>query len=344
MTIEQYPFGILPDGREVQKFILRNNNGMEVCLINYGAIITALKVPGRHHEPGDVVLGFDTLEGYLSDHPYFGAIIGRVCNRTGGASFEIGGHLYRLSANEGKNQLHGGHKGFDKVLWTPDTVKSPDEVSVTFSYLSPDGEEGYPGNLQAVVVYTLNDANELAISMQAQTDRPTHVNLTNHSYFNLDDSERPVYDHLLMIDADGYTVLDAENIATGEIRKVDGTPYDFREAKPVGQDIRRLDMGYDINYVLNKKGPELEKAAVLHDPRSGRTLEVLTTQPGVQLYTSNYVSGIKGKDGKVYNKHSAVCLETQHFPNTPNQASFPSTLLNPGEKYNELIVYRFSAG
>ena len=344
MTIEQLPFGNLPDGREVRKFVLKNSRGMEVHIINYGAIITAILVPDKNHQPGDVVLGFDTLDGYLSDHPYFGAMIGRVCNRIGPASFTIDGRHYQLTANEGSNQLHGGTKGFDKVLWTPRTEKTAEEVSLRLTYESPDGEEGYPGNLTAEVVYELNDDNALTVSMRAVTDKPTHVNLTNHSYFNLNNCEGEIYDHILMIHADRYTVLDEENIATGEIREVEGTAYDFRFAKPVGQDIHKLGMGYDINFVLNRTGDEPEKIAAVHDPVSGRTLEVLATQPGVQLYTSNYVNNIQGKGKKVYHKHSALCLETQHFPNTPNQSSFPSTVLYPGEEYNERIVFRFSAG
>lgn len=341
MTIEKIPFGNLPDGRGVDKFILKNNAGMEVHIINFGGIITSLIVPDKNHEPGDVVLGFDSLEDYLSEHPYFGAIIGRVCNRIRGARFKLDGKEYKLSANQDGNQLHGGLKGFDKVLWTAHSEKTLDDVSLKLAYESADGEEGYPGNLMVEVVYSLNENSELTISMRAESDKPTHVNLTNHSYFNLNNCQGNIYDHELLINADKYTVLDEESVPTGDRVDVEGTAYDFRMAKTLGMNIEEIGMGYDINYVLDKNGKELEKVAALYDPASGRTMEVLTTQPGVQLYTSNYVDNISGKEGKIYNKHSAVCLETQHFPDACNQPSFPSTILRPGEEYNETIVLRF---
>lgn len=343
MNIEKQLFGMLPDGREVFKYIMRNSRGVEVHVINFGAIITSLVVPDKHHEPGDIVLGFDNLEDYLGDHPYFGAMIGRYCNRIGGASFIIDGQTYKLTANEGKNQLHGGARGFDKKLWTALPERMPDEVILKLMYESPDGEEGYPGNMIVQVTYTLDDDNDFSIALKAKSDRTTHVNLTNHSYFNLNNCRGTIYDHELMINADRYTVLDDENIPTGELKLVDDTPYDFRIPKPVREDIRKIGMGYDINYVLNKTAGELEKVAAVHDPVSGRTMEVLTTQPGVQLYTANYVDGIKGKEGLIYNRHSAICLETQHFPDSPNHPEFPSTRLEPGEEYSEMIIFRFNA-
>ena len=341
MTIESTPFGMLPDGSEVEKFILKNSHGIRVEIINYGAIITSIIVPDKHREPGDVVLGFETLEEYLSDHPYFGAMVGRCCNRIGGAAFTLEGKRYELTANEGGNHIHGGARGFDKVLWTASYEQQLEDVSLTLTYHSPDGEEGYPGNLMVEVVYALNDQNELSVSMRASTDKTTHVNLTNHSYFNLNSCKGNIHKHELFIDSEKYTALDSDSIPTGHLLDVKGTPYDFRLAKPIGKGIARVGMGYDINYAINKHPGELSKVAALHDPDSGRTLEVLTTQPGLQLYTANYVDKIKGKGGQVYGKHSAVCLETQHFPDAANKPYFPSTVVHPDEDYNETAIFRF---
>jgi aldose 1-epimerase len=342
MVIEKKHFGVLPGGQEIHQFTLRNNRGMEVELINYGAIITSIRVPDRHNEPGDVVLGFDNLEGYLGDHPFLGAMIGRVCNRIGKARFELDGKLYTLVASEGKNQLHGGKRGFDKRVWTAVPEENEDEVRITLTYQSGDGEEGYPGNLMVEVDYSLNDRNELGISCRAKTDKPTHVNLTNHSYFNLNSCRGTILDHELYIDSDRITELDGENIPTGHIHPVDGTPYDFRQSHAIGRDIARVEPGYDINYVLADATRDLVRSASLYDPASGRIMEVLTTLPGIQLYTSNYIEGISGKQGAFYGKHSAVCLETQFFPDSANQPSFPSTVLRPGEEYSSITVFRFS--
>lgn len=342
MTVEKQPFGTLPGGEEVHKYILKNHHGMEVEIITYGAIITALRVPDKHRKPGDVVLGFDSLEGYLGDHPYFGAMVGRVCNRLGKARFELDGRVYQLSANEGANQLHGGFKGFDKQVWSAVSHKSPDQVSLQMGYESSDGEEGYPGTLQVEVEYSLNAHNELGITCRAKTDKPTHVNLTNHSYFNLSNCEGTIHDYELFIDADRVTELDEESIPTGRILEVKNTPYDFRIARSIGESITEIEPGYDINYVLAMQKRDLTRVAALHDPATGRTMEVLTTLPGVQLYTTNYLDRIDGKEGKVYRKHSAVCLETQYFPDSANQPGFPSTLLLPGEEFSAITVYRFS--
>ena len=342
MEITKKYYGILPGKREIQSYTLKNNRGMEVEIINYGAIITSLRVPDRHGEPGDVVLGFDHLEGYLGDHPYFGAMVGRVCNRIGNARFEIDGILYPLTANEGKNQLHGGKRGFDKRIWTAVPVTLEDEVCLTLGYQSMDGEEGFPGNLMVEVDYSLNDRNELGIRCRAKTDKPTHVNLTNHSYFNMNNCRGTILEHQLFIDAERVTELDGESIPTGNILPVDGTPYDFRKAHAIGNEIKRVDPGYDINYVLSEESRELERVASVYDPASGRVMEVLTTLPGVQLYTSNYLQGITGKEGIQYGKHSAVCLETQYFPDSPNHPAFPSTLLRPEEEFSSVTVYRFS--
>lgn len=342
MNIEKQSFGSTPEGKEVFKYTLKNNRGMEVDIMTYGAIITAIRVPDRNREPGDVVLGFDSLEEYLGDHPYFGAMVGRVCNRVGKSRFELEGKIFRLTANEGTNQLHGGLKGFDKQVWTGHSQKILEQASLVLAYESADGEEGYPGALMVEVEYSLNDQNELGISCRAKTDKPTHVNLTNHSYFNLNNCKGNILEHELMIAADRVTELDQESIPTGKILPVEDTPYDFRLSREIGERMEQVAPGYDINYVLAMENRELTRIAAVHDPASGRTMEVLTTLPGVQLYTTNHVDGIKGKEGKVYEKHSAVCLETQYFPDSPNQPHFPSTVLMPGEEYSAISIYRFS--
>lgn len=342
MNIEKQLFGSTPEGREVYKYTLKNNKGMEVDIITYGGIITAIRVPDSRNEPGDVVLGFDTLEEYLGDHPYFGAMVGRVCNRIGKSRFELEGRIFHLSANEGANQLHGGVKGFDKQVWTAFSQKMPDQVTLALGYESTDGEEGYPGTLMVEVEYSLNDNNELGISCRAKTDKPTHINLTNHSYFNLNNCNGDIREHELMITAESITELDKESIPTGRILPVESTPFDFRLSAEIGERIDQVEPGYDINYVLDMGTRDLTRVAAVHDPVSGRSMEVLTTLPGIQLYTSNHVNGIKGKEGKVYEKHCAVCLETQFFPDTPNQPHFPSTILMPGEEYAAVTVYRFS--
>jgi aldose 1-epimerase len=342
MNIEKQLFGSTPEGKEVFKYTLKNHHGMEVDIITYGGIITAIRVPDSKNEPGDVVLGFDTLEEYMGDHPYFGAIVGRVCNRVGNSRFELEGRIFHITANEGANQLHGGALGFDRKVWTAYSQKSPDQVSLVLGYESPDGEEGYPGELLVETEYSLNDLNELAISFRAKTDKPTHVNLTNHSYFNLNNCDGTIRKHELMISAGSITELDQQSIPTGRILPVDSTPYDFRLSREIGERIDEVEPGYDINYVLAMKSRELTRVAAVHDPVSGRSMEVLTTLPGIQLYTSNHINGIPGKGGKVYEKHGAVCLETQFFPDSPNHPHFPSTRLLPGEEYRAVTVYRFS--
>ena len=343
MIIEKEKFGTIPAVGEVHRYIMRNNREMEVRVLDYGGIITDLIVPDRNNESGNVVLGFDRLESYLGDQPYFGAMIGRFCNRIGGAKFAIRGKTYRLSANEGSNHLHGGFKGFDKKMWEVNTAISGKQLCLIMKYHSRDGEEGYPGNVTAEVTYTLNDHNELVISCIAETDRPTHVNLTNHSYFNLNNCRGTIHRHELTLYADRYTVLDEKSIPTGKIASVEGSPLDFRETRPIGERIAEVEPGYDLNYVLDIESRELKRVAVLHDPASGRTMEVHSTLPGIQLYTSNHVKGIRGRDGIIYGKHAAVCLETQYFPDSPNQLAFPSTLLNPGERYTAQTLFRFNS-
>lgn len=332
----------MPDGREVSKYTLSNGRGMEVDVITYGGIITSIRTPDRHKEPGDVVLGFDSMEAYLGDHPYFGAMVGRVCNRIGGSRFELDGKIYPLTPNEGANHLHGGARGFDKQLWTASPQKTLDQVSLVLGLESPDGEEGYPGTLLVEVEYSLSDSNELGIRCRAKSDKNTHVNLTNHSYFNLNNCQGSIHEHELMIDSLAVTALNGESIPTGEIQRVEGTPYDFRLSLPVGERIQEVAPGYDINYVLDKLQKELKRVASVFDPSSGRSMDVLTTLPGVQLYTANHIEAIPGKQGQVYKKHSAICLETQYYPDACNHPGFPSTQLNAGDAYDETTIYRFS--
>lgn len=332
----------MPDGKEAMLYTLSNNVGMEVDITNFGGIVTAIRIPDKNHKPGDVVLGFDSLEGYLADHPYFGAIIGRFGNRIENGRFELEGLEYNLAVNNGGNHLHGGLRGFDKVLWTASTNKTMDSVALILGYESQDMEEGYPGKLMVEVVYELNDSNELDISYRAVTDKTTHVNLTNHSYFNLNNCVGSIKEHELMIDADHVTKLKDNQIPDGSIIPVANTPFDFRTSKRVGEDFDTLQCGYDINFVVNNTSGELKRIASVYEENSGRTLEVLSTEPGVQLYTSYYVENIIGKSGIEYDRFSAICLETQHFPDSPNKPSFPSTVLKPGEEYVSVTIYRFS--
>jgi aldose 1-epimerase len=341
MNIKKTLYGHLPGGKEVHRFTLTNGKGMEVDIINYGGIVTSLRLPDRDKNPGDVVLGFDSLDAYLGGHPYFGAMVGRVCNRIGGARFELEGKLFKLTANEGNNQLHGGARGFDKVLWSVSTQKTLEQVSLVLAWESPDGDEGYPGNLLVEVEYFLNGDNELGIRCRAKSDKPTHVNLTNHSYFNLNNCQGNIHNHELFIDSDSVTELDGDSIPTGKILPVDGTAYDFRLATPIGDRIGQVEPGYDINYTLVADG-ELKRVAAVYDPVSGRSMEVLTTTPGIQLYTSNHIDQIQGKAGEVYEKHAAICLETQYYPDSCNHKHFPSTELKPGAAYDETTIYRFN--
>ena len=343
LTVTRAPFGKTPDG-DVELFTLKNANGVEVRVTNYGGIITSLKTPDRNGAFADIVLGFDTLEGYLGYHPYFGAVLGRYANRIALGRFTIDGIAHRLTMNSGPNHIHGGVKGFDKHIWQPEVVG---DNTVRLSRVSPDGEEGYPGNLQVAVAYSLTNYNELIVEYQAMTDLPTHVNLTQHTYFNLAGAG-DVLGHELTIDADRYTPVDAASIPTGVLAPVAGTPFDFRKPAPIGARIEAQHpqiahgRGYDHNYVLNREGDTLEFAARVVEPVSGRVLEVATTEPGVQLYTANFLDGsIKGKGGAAYGRHAGFCLETQHYPDTPNKPAFPSSLLRPGSTYSSRTVFKF---
>lgn len=343
MSVNQESFGQTPEGREVDVYTLTNSNGLKARITNYGAILVSLEAPDRDGKFADVTLGFDSLDGYLGKHPYFGAVVGRYANRIGNAKFTLNGVEYQLAANNGDNHLHGGIKGFDKVIWKLDELKKEDRSAIVkLSYISEDGEEGYPGNLACSVTYALTEDNELQISYEADTDKPTVLNLTNHAYFNLaGQGKGDVLDHELMIDADKYTVVDEELIPTGENRAVKGTPMDFSIAASIGSRIDQVDGGYDHNYVLNSGG-SLALGARVYEPTSGRVMEVYTTEPGVQFYTGNFLDGtVTGKDGKVYEKHHGFCLETQHFPDSPNKPDFPSVVLKPGQKYSTATVFKF---
>jgi aldose 1-epimerase len=335
-------FGKLADGTAVDMYTLTNANGLIAKITNYGATITGLLVPDRQGNKADVVLGFDSLDLYAKERSFFGATVGRVGNRIAKGRFTLEGKTYTLAINNGPNHLHGGIKGFDRVLWT---AKSQKGASVKFTYTSPDGEEGYPGKLDVTVVMSLTDANELTIDYTAVTDKATPVNLTNHSFFNLAGTG-DVLSHELMIAADAFTATDAELIPTGEIKPVKGTPMDFTSPTAIGSRFSQLKsqpVGYDDNYVLNSGGKGLALAATVHEPKSGRVMEVHTTEPGVQLYTSNFLDGsLTGKGGVVYRQHSALCLETQHFPDAVNQPKFPSIILRPGQVYRQTTVYKFA--
>lgn len=341
MDIKVTEFGKLPDGTVISSYHLSNDKGITVRIINYGGIITHLFTPDKNGKPGDIVLGFDKLEDYLGGHPYFGAIIGRYANRIGNAEFTLNGKKYKLAKNNGPNHLHGGLIGFDKKVWLAVKSITNEFVALKLAIESPDMEESYPGNLMVEVEYVLNNQNELVINYTAQTDKETFINMTNHSYFNLSACEHNIYENILSIDADYLTEFNDNQIPTGKIIPVKNTPFDFRKPKAIGKDISKISLGYDHNFVLNGSAGHLRKISGVLDPATGRTLDVLTTQPGVQFYTANYTHGIKGKGGKVYNEHSAFCLETQHYPDSPNKPDFPSTLLKPGEKFMETTVYRF---
>lgn len=348
MTIAKDHFGLTPAGEDAFLFSLANDQGLEVKVTNYGGIITSLQVPDRRGRLDDVVLGHDTLEGYLNRSRYFGALIGRYANRIAGGRFSLNGSAFSLAQNNGPNHLHGGFKGFDKVVWSAREINEPAGVGLNLAYRSKDGEEAYPGNLQVEVTYLLTKDNELRLEYRARTDRDTIVNLTNHSYFNLA-GQGTVLDHELQIHADAFTPVQEGLIPSGEIRNVKNTPMDFTRPKSIGARINKQDPqimlagGYDHNFVLSNDGESLTRAARVYEPTSGRVFEVFTTQPGVQFYSGNFLDGsIIGKMGRTYVKHSGFCLETQHFPDSPNQPAFPSTVLKPAELYRQTTVWRFS--
>jgi len=345
MKLEQSDFGRMADGTVVKRFTLANSKGMVARIMTYGAILTELRVPDQSGRTTNVAMGFDNLDQYLKGHPCFGATIGRVANRIAGAKFTLDGHEFRLAANSGSNHIHGGRKGFDKAVWDAQPLPIQEhQAAVRFSYLSKDGEEGYPGNLNVTVTYTLTDDNELKIEYAAKTDKATPVNLTNHSYFNLAGSG-DVLRHELWLVADRYTPADADLIPTGEIAPVKGTPLDFTQPMAIGARIEQLKPqpgGYDHNYLLKGDGKILILAARVREPESGRVMEVSTTEPGVQLYTANHLDGrLIGVDRVAYVRHGALCLETQHYPDSVNHSNFPSVILRPGQVFNSATVFKF---
>jgi aldose 1-epimerase len=353
-NIRKQPFGKTASGDQIDLYSLTNKKGMEVSVTNFGATVVTLRVPDRSGKAADVVLGFDNLEGYENGKSYFGATVGRYANRIGGGQFSIGGKTYTLPKNNGNNSLHGGIVGFNKKVWKAREIASKDGESLELSYLSVDGEEGFPGNLSVKVVFTVPaERNELKIDYSASTDKDTVLNLSNHSYFNLaGEGNGDILDHVLTLHAKQFTPVDGTLIPTGELRDVAGTPMDFTSANVIG---KRIDSdyeqlvfgkGYDHNWVLARSdgGNGAALAAEAYDPKSGRRLEVLTTEPGVQFYSGNFLDGsAKGKGNKVYGRRAAFCLETQHFPDSPNHPNFPSTLLKPGSVFHSETVFRFSA-
>jgi aldose 1-epimerase len=349
--MDKTSFGKTPDGTEVFLYSLRNGKGMEALITNFGGTVVSLRVPDREGKMADIVLGFDSLSGYLKGSPYFGALIGRYGNRIGKGMFELNGTKYKLAVNNGANHLHGGVKGFDKVVWSVDDHESKPGISLVLKYVSKDMEEGYPGTLSAKVIYSVTDSNELKIEYSASTDKATVLNLTHHSYFNLAGAGNGnVLAQELFINADRFTPVDSGLIPTGELKEVKGTPMDFTVPTLIGA---RIDSpyeqlkkggGYDHNWVLNKAPNAYALAARAYEKSSGRVMEVLTTEPGLQFYSGNFLDGsLLGKNGKKYDHRSGFCLETQHYPDSPNKPQFPSTVLNPGQTYSSTTVYRFSA-
>jgi aldose 1-epimerase len=349
MKLGKKAFGKTAEGKEVWLYSLQNKKGMEVKIMTYGGTVISLRIPDRHGQFADVVLGYDNLDGYLKNNPYFGGIIGRFGNRIAKGRFSLNRVAYQLSVNSGENHLHGGFKGFDKVVWNSEELESDTTVGVKLKYFSPDGEEGYPGNLEVTVTYLLNNANELQIEYQATTDKPTIVNMTHHSYFNLAGAGAgDILNQQIMINADRFTPVDKNLIPSGELKDVTGTPMDFRKPTAIGARINETDEqlafagGYDHNWVLNKNDKPLTLAATAYDSSSGRMLEIYTTEPGLQFYSGNFLDGsITGKQDKVYKHRFGFCLEPQHFPDSPNKPNFPAVDLKPGEKYYQKTVYKF---
>ncbi|MBV8831288.1 MAG: galactose mutarotase [Acidobacteriaceae bacterium] len=347
-TVTKREWGSGPAGEPVDLFTLRNGHGTEASITNYGGRLVSLKTADRQGRFEDIVLGFNDLSGYLQKNPFFGALVGRYANRIANARFQLDGKTYELARNNGQNAIHGGFKGFDKVVWR--ATERADQGAVELRYFSRDGEEGYPGNLQVEVTYTLTEANELRLDYSAMTDAPTVVNLTNHSYFDLTgQAAGKILDHVVTIHSDRFTPVNAKLIPTGELKPVSGTPFDFRQPTPIGLRINepdeqlRLAIGYDHNFVLDGKPGAPSPAARVTEPVKGRVLEVLTTQPGVQFYTGNHLDGsARGKGGVAYGFRFGFCLETQHFPDSPNHPEFPSTELRPGEEFRQTTIFRFS--
>lgn len=349
--ITKQAWGALPSGERIDLYTLRNLAGIEVAITNYGGRVVTLRTADRNGILEDIVLGFDDLNGYVKENPFFGALVGRYANRIANGRFALNGKAYKLARNNGENSLHGGLKGFDKVAWSAREVSDVDTVGLELKYTSKDGEEGFPGNLSVRVLYTLTENNELKIEYDAAADADTVINLTNHSYFDLSGhAAGNILGHRVAINADTFTPVHANLIPTGELRNVAGTPFDFRQPTAIGERIDGHDEqlgygeGYDHNFVVNRDGKGLALAARVSDPESGRVMDVLTTQPGIQFYTGNHLpAAIKGKGSAVYGARAGFCLETQHFPDSPNQPKFPSAELKAGERYRETTIFRFSS-
>ncbi len=349
-TISLRPFGKTRDGRPVTLFTLDNGRGLRAEVMDYGATIVRLFTPDRRGRTADVALGFNTLGEYEKKSPFFGCVTGRFANRIARGAYRLGSKTYRAAVNNGPNSLHGGKIGFDKVLWSAEPSFPDGQPAIKFTYLSPDGEEGYPGNLKITMWYLLSKKNGLVIDYQAVTDQTTILNLTNHSYFNLKgEGQGDILGHVLTLNAKHYTPVDETLIPTGELAPVKGTPFDFTKPRPIGERVKSDDLqmirgkGYDHNFVLNSQDGRLAKAATVNEPKSGRVMEVFTTEPGVQLYTGNFLAGPVGKSGRPYNFRDGLCLECQHYPDSPNQPTFPTTTLKQGEIYSQVTEYRFSA-
>ncbi len=346
-SIDKQLFGRAQDGCPIDLYTLSSNNGLQARVMTYGATLVSLRAPDRHGDVGETVLGFDDLEPYLGDHPYFGGIIGRYANRIANGRFTLNGKTYQLTRNDAVNHLHGGKVGFDRVIWNPQVINLPGAQQLVLCYLSRDGEEGYTGNLKAEVIYTVTDTNELRLDYAATTDQDTVVNMTQHAYFNLAAGDT-ILDHTLQLNADRFLPIDQNLIPTGEQRAVADTPMDFRRATRIGSRMSVADSqletagGYDHNWILNPGSGNCVMAAQLYDPLSGRLLLIETTQPGIQFYSGNFLDGRNiGRGGRKYFKHAGCCLETQHFPDSPNHSSFPSTVLKPQQLYRQTTIYRF---
>ncbi len=349
-SVEKSSYGKLPDGTEIGQYTLVNSNGLSCKVITFGAIITELRAPDSTGKMGDIVLGFDNLDGYVKGHPYFGAAIGRVANRIAKGQFKLNGKSFSVATNNGPNHLHGGIKGFDKVVWKAEVYTNQLGPCVKFTYLSPDGEEGYPGNLTVIILYTLTEKNELRIDYMAKSDKDTPINLTNHSYFNLNpkdkENQADILGHIVQLNAKRYTPVDDTLIPTGELKKVSGSPMDFTKPMPIGSRIGKLTntpRGYDHNYVLKSEVSQSpEFAARVYEPESGRGMEIYTTEPGLQFYTGNFLDGtLTGKGGVVYKKHFGFCMETDHFPDSINHPKFPTIVLKAGETYTQTTIHKF---
>ena len=349
--VRKSDFGQTADGQKVDLYTLSNGRGVTAKVMTYGVAVTQLHVPDAKGQDADVALGFDDIKGYQgADNPYFGAVVGRVANRVAGGKFTLRGKTHTLAVNNGPNALHGGKKGFDKVVWKAEPIPSPAGPAVRFTHRSPDGDEGYPGTLDVEVIVTLTDRNSLQFTYRATTDKATPVNLSHHGYFNLSGHNAgDILGHVVEIEADRYTPVDKTLIPTGELKPVEGTPFDFRKPTQIGARIRQVGgdpVGYDVNYVLYEgtdKTSVPPMAARVRDPKSGRAMDVLTSEPGLQFYTGNFLNGVKGKGGAVYNQYAGFCMEAQHFPDSVHHPNFPSVILEPGQMYQQTTVYRFSA-